>query len=238
MNDRSPSRREFLRLAGHGAAGIALLGVFPACEGFNLEQEGEASPFQFITPQHAPDWYWFSGLGYEKPYAPRIDPAAWSMDIRSGGKSVGAVTYRKLKALEADGKSIAYLKTMRCIFGSFANTVPGTLTATGIFRGIPLRTVLEDTSISGEVTKLRFESADGFRTSLSYDRVHDDSLLPVLLAYELNGERHRFRGSNSWLSRPSADCPGARSRAPARRRRPRHPDKRARRAPARPPHAA
>lgn len=182
------TRREFLELSGRGAAGFALMSVASGCESFSLQSEGGENDFRFLTQQHAPDWYWFSALDYKPRFAPKIAAGEWTMDIRSGGKSVGEVTYRKLKALEADGHAVTYLKTMRCILGAYAAELTDTLTATGVFTGIPLRTVLDETSISGEVTKLRFEAHDGFQTSLSYDRVLNEELLPVMLAYELNGE--------------------------------------------------
>lgn len=179
------SRRQFLELMGKGAASIALLQVIPACESFNLDQEGDPTPYTFLTP--ANDWYWFSAAGWEPQFSPIIPPDDWRLDIRSGGRSVAEVTFRKLKALEADGEDISYVKTMRCVFGSYANDLPDTLTATGVFRGIPLKRVLDDTSISGEVSKLRFAGYDGFETSISYDRLIDEEKFPVMLAYELNG---------------------------------------------------
>jgi DMSO/TMAO reductase YedYZ molybdopterin-dependent catalytic subunit len=184
MSD-DPTRREFLEMAGRGAAGLVVLSVVPGCEAFDISAEGEETPWQFLTPDA--DWFWHSALEYDEKFAPELPASEWKLDIRSGGKNVGEVTFRKLKALESDGFAVSYLKTLRCIKGSFAGTAADTKTATGIFRGIPLAKVLDETSISGETSKLRFTAHDGFETSIPYDRVVDEEKLPVILAFELNG---------------------------------------------------
>ncbi len=177
-------RRQFLEEAGKTGAALVLLSVLPGCESFDIS-EGTRE-FAFLTPQD--EWFWFSGMEDTPSRAPNILPDDWTLEIRSGGRSVGEIGFRKLKALEADGLDVQYLKTMRCIFGTLADELSETLTATGVFRGIPLSIVLDETDISGEATKLKIDASDGFSTSLSYDRLIDETQLPVILAYELNGE--------------------------------------------------
>ncbi len=179
------TRRQFIEITGKAAAGLTLVGILPGCESFTVDGTLADSDYRFITKPD--DWFWYSFRDFEPRFSPKIPAADWALDIRSGGKSVGQVAYRKLRALEDDGFAVSYLKTMRCIRGSYANTIPGTLTATAVFRGIPLAKVLEETSISGETAKLRLEAYDGFTTSILYSRVANEELSPVILAFEMNG---------------------------------------------------
>lgn len=185
MTDQT--RREFLQAAGSTAAGLFLLSVAPGCETFSVTSSGAEAPFQFLTPSTTPQWFWYSALGLEPSDAPLLAADDWTLTVQSGGTPAGEITYRKLKALEDDGHAVVLLATMRCIFGAFAGPHSDTKTATGVFKGVPLRLALQDTSISGETSKLRLVAADGYATSLSYDRVQDEEQMPVLLAYELNG---------------------------------------------------
>ena len=179
------TRREFIEFAGRAAAGLTLTALLPGCESFTIDGTLADAEVPFLTPPA--DWYWFSYAGFEPRFSPKIPAADWSLDVRSGARSVGTVAYRKLRALEDDGFAINYIKTMRCVLGAYADTIPGTRTATGVFRGIPLAKVLEDVSIPGETAKLRLEAHDGFTTSIPYARIFDESQLPVMLAFELNG---------------------------------------------------
>lgn len=179
------TRREFIEISGKAAAGITLLGITPACESFAVDGSYSESDLRFITK--ADEWFWYSFRDFAPRYSPTIDAEEWSLDVRSGGKSVGEVAYRKLRALEDDGFAVSYLKTMRCIRGAYAKSIPETLTATAVFRGIPLGKVLEDTSISGEAAKLRFEAYDGFKSSILFSRLADETMQPVILAFEMNG---------------------------------------------------
>lgn len=178
------TRRQFLELAAKSAAGLTLTAIV-GCEMFGTDGTLADSPYQFLTPTDA--WYWFSYAGLEPHQSPRIAARDWALDVRSGGRSVATIDYDTLKSHEFDGHAVTYIKTLRSIRGSFVAELTATRTATGVFRGIPLRRVLENTSISGEALKLRFAAADGFTSSILYSRLLNEELLPVILAFELNG---------------------------------------------------
>ena len=179
------TRREFIGNAGRMAAGFTLTAILPGCETITIEEATSDVPYRFLTRED--QFFWYSFGGFEPEQSPVIDPDQWKLDVRSGGNSVDEVAYRKLRALESEGHAISYMKTLRCIRGSFANTIEGVRAANAIFTGIPLRKVLEDTAISGEAAKLRFVASDLFQTSLLYSRILDEEQLPVILAFEMNG---------------------------------------------------
>lgn len=179
------TRREFLQNTARVAAGVTLVSILPGCEAFKIDGSLNLAEPRFLTP--ANEWFWYSYAGFEPRQSPRIPADEYSLDVLSGGRSVGEITYRKLIALDNDGFGVNYLKTMRCVRGAYASSITQSLTATGVFRGIPLLTALNDTSISGEASKLLFTAFDGFTSSILFSRVLDEAQLPVILAFELNG---------------------------------------------------
>lgn len=177
------SRRQFLADAGKLGAAVTLFGV-AGCESFLIDGPDDDT-LSLITPDS--EWFFHSGQGLTARQSPVIAQKDWEMELQSGGTPITTVKYDELEELARSGSAVSVLSTMRCIKGTYVGARERVLVATGVFKGVPLREVLEGKQISGEATKLRIYSEDGFTSSISWDRVFDDDALPVLLAYELNG---------------------------------------------------
>ncbi len=177
------TRREFLIDAGKVTAAVTLFGV-TGCESFDIDNPADDT-LSLVTPNA--EWFFHSGQGLEESDSPVINRNDWELELLSGGTPITTVGYDEIAELDRSGSAVSVLATMRCIKGSYAGPAQRSLVATGLFRGVPLREILEGKQISGEATKLRLTAEDGFTTSLSWDRVFSETALPVLLATELNG---------------------------------------------------
>lgn len=192
------TRREFLKKLGSGA--VALVGVqfMSGCEELIFESKVAGSPLSFMTPAEDGSWYWQSGKGIAKDDAPDIAPQDWVLKIRNNASRVGGIRFDDLKQFEADGESLSYWKTMRCVYGAYVGPASTTFVANGIFTGIPLHRVLEQAGVDPEPnSKLRVFGSDGFSSNIPIERAFDTGPSPLapLLAYELNGEPiSRLRG--------------------------------------------
>lgn len=183
MNETT--RREFIEMVSKATAGTMFLSI-AGCQDATVIDDS-SNRIGFITDVDDGSWFYFSAFGIPATAVPRISADDWNLEVLTGGKKVADVSFRLLKAIEARGEDVTFLKTMRCILGPYVQDEAGLLTATGLFRGVPLATVLEETAISPEVLKLKLFGADNFATAVAMSRVLDESLIPIILAYELNG---------------------------------------------------
>lgn len=183
---KKTTRREFLHKATEVGAGALLISLFPGCRSVSIDDEG-GNALRFITNVDDGSWFYFSAMDIPAGRVPQISANEWSLEVSSADKKIAEISMELLKSLADQGEERSILKTLRCIQAPYAQTETGLRTATGIFRGIPLRRVLEETSVSPEVLKFRLFGADGFTSSIPADRVNDEEKFPVILAYELNG---------------------------------------------------
>ena len=186
MSDKT--RREFLQRAGTGA--LALLGVrfLAGCEGIDFQTKAAGRPVDFLTSAADGVWYFQSGHGDAKSASPSISRDAWNLSIEDQSGALGDLNFADLESYSGD--EIIYWKTMRCVTGqSFGGPVTSFI-ANGLFTGVPLATVLDDLGAPMDAAKIRTFGNDGFTSNIPYERVVNpaDNDLPVILAYELNGE--------------------------------------------------
>jgi DMSO/TMAO reductase YedYZ molybdopterin-dependent catalytic subunit len=208
----SPSRRQFLAWVGGGSLFVALGGLglarllrssSPVATGAELPVTGTPAatplPLQVLAstsgPAASPA---LTVLDARIAPAPGTRPELTSngqfyrVDINVGVPTTDVNTWRvsveglvdKPMQLSLDQlrayPSISQAITLECI----SNPVGGDLISTGVFGGVPLKTVLDDAGIHPEATWINIEAFDGFYESLSRDEAYDPR---TLLVYNMNG---------------------------------------------------
>ena len=173
------SRRDFLQKAAVFSA-IALVGGFaiqtivtnlarltPVISG---RRRGQLSTL--VTPNE--DFYVVA-----KSYVtPMIDAEKWTLELeRPNDGGLVNLTYAELLAMPA----IEEYVTLTCI----SNLVGGDLISNALWKGVPLRLVLERAGIGEGTERLAFRAADGYDDICPYDVAIRDE---VIVAYEMNGE--------------------------------------------------
>ncbi len=123
-----------------------------------------------LTP--TPDFYVISKNGLDDP---TVDGARWRLQV--GGERPYSLTYEQLRALP----HVEFAMTLQCI----SNLVGGGLISTAIFRGVPLRDLLDRAGAPGGTREIRFACADGYTESLPLETVNDPR---TIVAYLMNGE--------------------------------------------------
>ena len=108
---------------------------------------------------------------------PVIDPERWGLEIAGLVERPQSLTYEELVGLP----SVERFVTLECI----SNEVGGDLISTALWRGAPLRNVLENAGLKPGIVDVAFESEDGYSESIPVERAMRDE---VLVAYEMNGE--------------------------------------------------
>lgn len=118
------------------------------------------------------DFYVISKNGVDDP---TVKIASWQLQV--GGARPYALTYDALRALP----HTELPQTLACI----SNIVGGPLISTAIWRGVPLRDLLERAGLPPGIRELRFSCADGYTESLPLEVANDPR---TIVAYLMNGE--------------------------------------------------
>ena len=172
------SRRDFLQKAAI-FSGIALVGGFaiqtivsnlsrlaPAISG---RRKGVLS-----TPVTPNDDFYTIAKSYVTPMIPTDK---WTLEIeRPNDEGFLNLTYADLLAMPA----IEEYVTLTCI----SNLVGGDLFSNALWKGVPLRLVLDRAGIGEGTERVSFRAADGYIDSFAYDVAIRDE---VIVAYEMNG---------------------------------------------------
>lgn len=155
------------------------------------------------------------------PQVPSLDRSTWMLTVDGLVRQPLTVSYANLRARPAVGQ-------MRTLV-NIGNPPGGDQIGNAVWRGCLLRDLLSEVIVLPAATHLRFETADGYHTSLP---LADALAQDVLLAYEMNGaplppeQGHPLRvlvpglydlKSPGWLTRITAlnhDDPGYWERAP------------------------
>src|SRR5690554_4502430 len=189
------NRRDFLKTLAAGSAALVALRFTTGCEFIDVETFGAGGDEPFATPQEDGVWFWQSGNSIAKDDAPNIPAQDWRLAITAGDQQLGELSYDELRALGAAGEELTYWKTLRCVFSLNLDPLLTSLIANGLFTGVPLSAVLDALEVPDDAVKLRTYGADGFTSNIPVERLRDGNRLPVMLAYELNGEPlSRLRG--------------------------------------------
>jgi DMSO/TMAO reductase YedYZ molybdopterin-dependent catalytic subunit len=134
-------------------------GVFPNLEGLALE----------VTP--TADFYQVS----KNIVDPEVDVRSWSLEIDGLVDRPMRLSYADLKAME----TIEQYATLECI----SNPVGGDLIGNARWKGVRLRTVLEQAGVQPTVRDVVLRAADDYSDSIPLDRALRDG---TLLVYEMN----------------------------------------------------
>lgn len=108
---------------------------------------------------------------------PRVDATTWKLEITGNLGNAYSLSYDELKALPWKEQ----YATLTCI----SNPVGGDLISNALWRGVPLRLLLERAQLPPTTARLAFFSADGYVDSFSVERAMREN---VLVAYLMNGE--------------------------------------------------
>ena len=110
----------------------------------------------------------------KSPVVPPIDVTTWRLQI--GGPEPMEVSYDELLALP----SIEEYVTLTCI----SNRIGGELIGNALWKGVPLRILLEQAHFPPETARVGFRAADGYFDAFPIDVAMRDE---VIVAYEMNG---------------------------------------------------
>ncbi|MCI0821690.1 MAG: molybdopterin-dependent oxidoreductase [Chloroflexi bacterium] len=112
----------------------------------------------------------------KSPFTPSINVEKWRLEV---GGSVGnpySLTYAELRDLP----SIEEYVTLTCI----SNPIGGDLISNALWKGVPLRLLLDRAQLPGGVERLAFHAADGYVDSFPIEVAMREN---VIVAYEMNG---------------------------------------------------
>ncbi|MFN3974932.1 MAG: molybdopterin-dependent oxidoreductase [Dehalococcoidia bacterium] len=108
---------------------------------------------------------------------PQLDAGQWTLQVDGLVGAPFTLTYQDLLALPA----VELPVTLQCI----SNPVGGDLISTAIWKGVPLKRLLEQARLQEGVRKVALFAADGYSDSLPLDVAIQEQ---VLVAYAMNGE--------------------------------------------------
>jgi hypothetical protein len=103
---------------------------------------------------------------------PRIDEDAWSLRIEGHVMNSTTLTYQEILAMP----STEVRATLKCVEGP---------SGTAVWKGVPLRDVLDTVGVRDGAVDVVFHAADGYSSSLDLDDANEPD---VLLCYGMNGE--------------------------------------------------
>jgi len=107
---------------------------------------------------------------------PTVDPAAWALEVTGLVESPYTLTLPELQALPSRTQYV----TLECI----SNPVGGDLMSNALWRGVPLRELLNTAKLKPGVVDVACFSDDGYSDSIPLSLALDPD---VLVAYEMNG---------------------------------------------------
>jgi hypothetical protein len=109
--------------------------------------------------------------------SPSVDVANWRLAIGGLVKSPLTLSYAALRSMDR----VDQPSTLTCI----SNEVGGPLIGTGIWSGVPLRTLLDAAGVSSGASTVVLRSVTGYSDSIPLERALD---VRILVAYGFGGE--------------------------------------------------
>ena len=116
----------------------------------------------------------FYVTSYRSPPTIRIND--WSLSVKGLVERPITLTYEQLIARP----SISQIVTLECV----GNTVAGEFISTAEWKGIPLRSLLEEAGAQTDAFDVVFRAEDGYSDSIRFDRAMAGD---VLIAHRMNG---------------------------------------------------
>jgi hypothetical protein len=177
------SRRRFLaRIPGLALGGLALLvivRVINETAGGGVQRSRRGQPTEPVTANQ--DYYIVS----KNLIDPQVGEGGWSMHVGGLVNAKLDLRYGDLTAFDSQEQ----YTTMQCI----SNEVGGELISNALWRGVPLKRVLDQAGIQPAARFVMFRCVDGYTETLPLDFAVQSH---VILAYQMNGaplpQKHGF----------------------------------------------
>jgi DMSO/TMAO reductase YedYZ molybdopterin-dependent catalytic subunit len=109
------------------------------------------------------------------PIIPTINVGTWRLSIKGLVDNPMEITYDELKAMP----SVEQFSTLSCV----SNKVGGDLISNAIWKGVPLKNILEQAQIRPDAEYVVFRCFDGYDVGIPLDKALDDG---TILAYDMN----------------------------------------------------
>jgi DMSO/TMAO reductase YedYZ molybdopterin-dependent catalytic subunit len=109
------------------------------------------------------------------PVIPTVNAETWSLSIKGLVDNPAEITYEELKAMP----SVEQFSTLGCI----SNKIGGDLISNAIWKGVPLKNLLEQAQIRPGAEYIVFRCFDGYDVGIPLEKGLEDG---TILAYEMN----------------------------------------------------
>lgn len=109
------------------------------------------------------------------PIIPSINVGTWRLSVKGLVDNPMEITYDELKAMP----SVEQFSTLSCV----SNKVGGDLISNAIWKGVPLRNILEQAQIRPEAEYIVFRCFDGYDVGIPLEIALEDG---TILAYDMN----------------------------------------------------
>src|SRR5688572_28012539 len=109
------------------------------------------------------------------PIVPEVDVNSWNLQIKGMVDNPLKLSYDEIRSMNA----IEEFVTLECI----SNKIGGDLTGTALWKGVPLKNILEKAKIVPGVKYIVFRCSDGYDVGIPLDKGLMDE---TILAYEMN----------------------------------------------------
>lgn len=109
------------------------------------------------------------------PIVPEVDVNSWNLQIKGMVDNPLKLSYEEIRSMPA----IEEFVTLECI----SNKIGGDLTGTALWKGIPLKNILEKAKIVPGVKYIVFRCSDGYDVGIPLDKGLMDE---TILAYDMN----------------------------------------------------
>ena len=144
-------------------------------------QQQRSIPSEFKDPALAPllgseitPTYLFYRIDIN-PVVPEVDVNSWNLQVKGMVDNPLKLRYDEIRSMN----SIEEFVTLECI----SNKIGGDLTGTALWKGVPLKNILEKAKISPNVKYIVFRCSDGYDVGIPLDKGLMDE---TILAYEMN----------------------------------------------------
>ena len=192
--DRKINRRMFLRSAGASVVALPILYYGTNRLLFSTQQQASQSvvpvlpasqidsvPVGFENPALSPLLRFEvtpTELFYRidiSPIVPAINAETWKLNVKGLVDKPYEITYEQLRAMP----SVEQFSTLGCV----SNKVGGDLISNAIWKGVPLKNILEQAQVQPGAKYIVFRCFDGYDVGIPLEKGLEDG---TILAYDMN----------------------------------------------------
>jgi DMSO/TMAO reductase YedYZ molybdopterin-dependent catalytic subunit len=109
------------------------------------------------------------------PIVPEVDVNSWNLQVKGMIDNPLKLSYEEIRSMHA----IEEFVTLECI----SNKIGGDLTGTALWKGVPLKDILEKAKIAPSTKYIVFRCSDGYDVGIPLDK---GLMEETILAYEMN----------------------------------------------------